>query len=106
MVSFSKFQLLALSFEDSMESPHFDKISFRYKKKIFATYDGKNNLASLKLSEPNQFAFSKSAPGVIYPVKNKWGLQGWTLIEMKKIPVKLFEEVLKAAYEEVAGKKY
>jgi hypothetical protein len=105
MISFSKLRLMALSFPETSESPHFDKVSFRYKKKIFATYNEKEHHACLKLSESNQFLYSKTAPGIVYPVNNKWGQQGWTLIELKQLPLKLFEEVLRSAYEEVAFNK-
>jgi hypothetical protein len=41
---------------------------------------------------------------MIYPVDNKWGKQGWTLIEMKKVKKDLFTEALTKAYCEVAPK--
>ena len=42
MVSIDTFRKLALSFPEATEEPHFEKTSFRVKKKIFATYDDKN----------------------------------------------------------------
>jgi predicted DNA-binding protein (MmcQ/YjbR family) len=50
MVSFETLRKLALSFPETTEEPHFEKTSFRVKKKIFATYDGKNKTACVKLS--------------------------------------------------------
>ena len=41
----------------------------------------------------------------IFPVDNKWGKQGWTIIEMKKVPKELFMDALLTAYCEVAPKK-
>ncbi|HEY8401058.1 MAG TPA: MmcQ/YjbR family DNA-binding protein, partial [Cytophagaceae bacterium] len=49
----------ALSFPETTEEPHFEKTSFRVKKKIFASYDEKNNIACLKLSEMDQDLFSR-----------------------------------------------
>lgn len=85
MVSFNTFKKIALSFTDVFEEPHFEKTSFRFKKKIFATYDSKNERACLKLSEANQDLFSVADKTTIYPVANKWGKQGWTLVELKKV---------------------
>ena len=83
MVSITAFRKLALSFPEATEEAHFEKTFFRVKKKIFATYDDKNKIACIKLSEVDQSVFSSAAKDIIYPVCNKWGKQGWTLIEMK-----------------------
>lgn len=72
------------------------------RRKIFATYDAVNNRACLKLSAIDQDVFSRTAPATIYPLKNKWGKQGWTIIEMKGIKKKLLSELLARAYCTVA----
>lgn len=105
MVNIIAFRKIALSFPEVMEAPHFEKISFTVKKKIFATYDDKNKRACVKLSEIDQDVFSLSDKNVIYPVGNKWGKQGWTLIEMRKVKKELFAEALATAYCEVAPRK-
>ena len=105
MVTLDVFRKLALSFPGASEEPHFDKISFRVTKKIFATYDDKNNRASIKLSEIDQDVFCSADKAIIYPVDNKWGTQGWTIIEMKKVHKDLFADALQTAYCEVAPKK-
>jgi YjbR len=85
MVSIEDLRLLALSFPETTEEPHFEKISFRVKKKIFATYDEKFKRACVKLSEIDQNVFAASDKTIIYPVANKWGKQGWTIIELNKV---------------------
>jgi predicted DNA-binding protein (MmcQ/YjbR family) len=105
MVTIDIFRKLALSFPETTEEPHFEKTSFRVKKKIFATYDDVNKRACIKLSEIDQNVFSSTDKTVIFPVGNKWGKQGWTLIEMKKIHKDLFIDALTTAYCEVAPKK-
>lgn len=105
MITIDTFRKLALSFHETNEEPHFEKTSFRVKKKIFATFDKTNNRACLKFSEIDQDVYTKAGGTFIYPVPNKWGKQGWTLIEMKKIPKDLFIEAVKTAYYEVAPKK-
>ncbi|PSL04393.1 MmcQ/YjbR family DNA-binding protein [Cecembia rubra] len=105
MVSFETFRKSALSFPEVIEVPHFEKISFRVKKKIFATYDHKNKRATLKLSEIDQDVFSSSDRTIIYPVANKWGKQGWTFVELGKVQKGLFIDALTTAYCEVAPQK-
>ena len=105
MVTFDTLRKLALSFPGTKEEPHFEKISFRVKNKIFATYDNNKKIASIKLSEIDQNVFSSADKTIIYPVDNKWGKQGWTLIEMSKVHKDLFVDALTTAYCEVAPKK-
>jgi hypothetical protein len=105
MVSIDTFRKLALSFPEATEETHFEKTSFRVKKKIFATYDEVKNIACIKLSEIDQDVFSSADKTIIYPVDNKWGKQGWTLIELKKVRADLFVDALTTAYCEVAPKK-
>jgi predicted DNA-binding protein (MmcQ/YjbR family) len=105
MVSIKTFKKIALSFPESSEQPHFEKSSFRVGKKIFATYDKVNHRACLKLSETDQDLFSLLDKTIIYPVPNKWGKQGWTNVELKKVPKEMFRDALTAAYSEVAPEK-
>ena len=105
MVTIDTFRKLALSFPEAREELHFEKTSFRVKKKIFATYDDKNKRACIKLSEIDQDVFSSIDRTIIYPIPNKWGKQGWTFIEMKKVHKDLFADALTTAYCEVAPKK-
>lgn len=105
MVTFDTLQQLALSFPEATEDPHFEKTSFRIKKKIFATYDALNQRACVKLSPIDQNVFAAADSAIIYPVDNAWGKQGWTLIEMTKVHPDLFLDALITAYCEVAPKK-
>jgi hypothetical protein len=104
MITLQNLRQLALSFPETTEAPHFEKTSFRVKSKIFATYDGNNGLLCLKLSEIDQDVFCRIDKSVIYPVPNKWGKQGWTYVHLKKVKVKVFEDVITTAYCETAPK--
>lgn len=105
MVSIDTLRKLALSFPEATEEPHFEKTSFRVKKKIFATYDEIKKRACIKLSEIDQDIFSSADKTIIFPVDNKWGKQGWTLIEMSQVRKELFIDALTTAYCELAPKK-
>ncbi|MFH6982658.1 MmcQ/YjbR family DNA-binding protein [Marinoscillum sp. 108] len=102
MVSPEDFQKMALEFPETEELPHFEKTSFRVNKKIFATLDLTHLQASLKLSIAEQDIFSLGQAGVIYPVPNKWGKQGWTIVVLRKIDKTLLRAVLTSAYCQVA----
>ena len=105
MPTIAQLRNIALSFPESLEAPHFDNTSFRVKKKIFATYNANTGQACIKLSEQDQDLFCIAAPGVIFPVENKWGKQGWTLIILKKVKSDLLKQALKTAYCNVAPAK-
>ena len=105
MVTFDTLRKLALSFPEVTEEPHFDKTAFKVKKKIFATYDDQNKRVCIRLTEADQDVFTLSDKTIIYPVDNKWGKQGWTLVEMKKVRKDLFAEALTTAYCTVAPNK-
>ena len=105
MVTFDTFRKIALAFPESTEEPHFEKISFRVKKKIFATYDDRIDQACIKLSEIDQNVFSTPDQNGISVVENKWGKQGWTFIDLKVVNADLFIDALTTAYCEVAPKK-
>ena len=105
MISIDTFRQLALSFPDTEEMPHFDKTSFRIKKKIFATLSEKDKIACLKLSPIDQSVFCAFDKAIIYPVPNKWGKQGATFINLTKIRKDMLHDALTTAYNEVANKK-
>lgn len=105
MITIDTLRKLALSFPETEEKMHFEKISFTVKKKIFASYDDKNETATIKLSETDQDVFSSFDKTTIYPVANKWGKQGWTIIELYKVRSDIFIDALTTAYCEVAPKK-
>ncbi len=102
MVDIETFRQLALSLPDVTEQPHFEKISFRTKKKIFATLSIENNRACIKLSPVDQSVFCLIDKTIIYPVPHKWGQQGWTLIDLQKVKKNILKDALITAYKEVS----
>lgn len=98
MISVAEARKLAMAFPDTVELPHFEKTSFRCgkKKKIFMTMDMKAQTAVLPLSPEDQSVFSLDE--AISPVPNKWGLQGWTIVDLKKVKKTLFKDALHCAY--------
>lgn len=105
MININVLRQLAMSFPDTTEEPHFDKISFRVKKKIFSTFDEKNNRAVVKLSLQDQSLFCTFDKTVMHPVKGTWGGQGWTVIELDNVKKEMLKDALKTAYRNVLVKK-
>jgi hypothetical protein len=103
MIDTSFVRKLALAFPDASEAPHFEKISFRIRKKIFATVAEKTQRVVLKLSLTNQSVFCDYDKTIFFPIPNAWGKKGWTIVEMKKVRKDMFKDALKLAYEEVKG---
>jgi predicted DNA-binding protein (MmcQ/YjbR family) len=102
MIGIKTFRQIALSFEGATEEPHFEKTSFRVKKKIFATLNEKEDRATIKLSLEEQDLFCVYDKDVMFPVPNKWGKQGWTHINLKTIPREMCEDALRTAYSQIS----
>jgi predicted DNA-binding protein (MmcQ/YjbR family) len=102
VITLSQFSKAALALPNAVELAHFEKPSFRVKKKIFATLNIKEEKACIKLNEIDQSVFCTSP--AIYPVPNKWGKQGWTFIELKVVNKSLCLDALYTAYKTVSGK--
>jgi predicted DNA-binding protein (MmcQ/YjbR family) len=103
MITAAAFRKLALSFDSAIELPHFENVSFRVNKKIFATLNKNESRGCLKFGEEEQALLCSHDKEIIYPVPNKWGKQGWTLVNLKKISPALLKAALTAAYLYVAA---
>ncbi|MBS1492074.1 MAG: MmcQ/YjbR family DNA-binding protein [Bacteroidetes bacterium] len=105
MVNIETCRKLALSFPDVTEQDHFGMPSFRFKKKIFMTIHTDKNIVMLKLSESDQSIFMAYDSEIIYPVKGYWGTQGATMFDLVRVKKIIFNNALKAAYNNVSVKK-
>jgi predicted DNA-binding protein (MmcQ/YjbR family) len=92
------FTQLALSLNEVHQEPHFEKTSFRYKKKIFATLNTVEKRSTLKFLPEEQYMLCKVKPEAIFPVPNKWGNHGWTHVLYEQITEEILFELLKTAY--------
>lgn len=103
MVTIAQARQLALSFENVDELPHFERTSFRVKKKIFATMSEKENLVCVMLSPVDQSAFCAYDKTVMYPVPNAWGKKGATYVNLKKVKKTMLKDALYCAYRKIVG---
>jgi hypothetical protein len=83
MIDIETARKIALSLPGTEEYDHFGKPAFRANNRIFATLWVPEQCMMVKLSAIDQSVFSAFGPAVIYPVPNKWGLQGYTFFELK-----------------------
>lgn len=104
MVNINAAKKLVLGFDGAEEAPHFERISFKVNKKIFATLDVKLNQMVLKFTEVEQSVFSAYDNSIIYPVPNKWGKQGWTIVELKQVKQEVLKDAIRTSYCNVAPK--
>jgi hypothetical protein len=105
LTDINNFRQLALSFPGTEELLHFEKTSFRVKKKIWATVNLATRQACLKLSRLDQSVFCAFDKSIIYPANNKWGLHGWTIVELSKIKKAMLKDIAATAFETVATNK-
>ena len=98
MVSAEETKNIALSLEDTEEHPHFNRIAFTVKKKIFATLSFNDKTLNLKFTPRVQFIFCPPNSDVIFAVPNGWGRQGWTTVNLDKATKKLVKSALEEAY--------
>ena len=94
-----------LSLPDVVEMPHFEKTSFRVKKKIFVTLDEQSCLACFKFDAIQQSVFCTINHAAIYPVPNKWGLQGWTYVNSVELDESVLTDMINTAYTNVCATK-
>ncbi len=105
MTNFSLLHEYLLSLPEVTEEPHFEKRSYRVKKKIVATVDEKEEFFVVKLTDLQQSVFCKWDESACHPVPNKWGLQGWTRVYFEKVEADFLKDIVKASYMNVAPKK-
>lgn len=106
MITESHYTQIALSFRQTEQVRHFDRIGFKVKgKRMFSTYLDKNNTANLFLTPAQQLHFCEKDPENIFPVPNKWGEKGATTVELDTISKDLLLEAITVAYNEVINPK-
>lgn len=56
------------------------------------------------LSDIDQSVFCAFDNSIIYPVPNKWGKQGATYVELKKVRKGMLKDMLNQAYQKCTAK--
>jgi len=95
----------AMSLLEATEEPHFEKKSYRVRKKIFATVGMEAAFFVVKLTPIQQSVFCSWDESACHPIPNKWGLQGWTRVYFEKVDEDFLKDIVKTSYSNVAPKK-
>jgi hypothetical protein len=102
MIDMKAFQAMALSFPNTEQVPHFERIGFKITgKRMFTTYLEKNNTANIFLTPEEQKFFCKIDKVNIHPVPNKWGEKGAITFELDTVARGLLMEALHSAYNKI-----
>jgi len=102
MIDGKSFRSMALSFPDTEQVPHFDRIGFKViKRRMFATYLEKDNTANIFLTPEAQWVYCKVDKEHIFKVPNKWGDKGATTFVLSSLPKNVVMEALQSAYNEI-----
>jgi hypothetical protein len=105
MVRLETVHELALAFPETDTHPHFNRIAFRVRKKIFATLSEKENTLNLMLSVVDQSVFCAFDREIIYPVPGGWGKKGATTVNLARIKLPMLRDALTVAYCNIAPPK-
>lgn len=98
-----EFRAIALALPEAVEQPHFDRPSFRVRKRIFATLRPGEGRAVLKLSRLAQEALVTSDPQTFR--LTPWAHQGWTSVDLRRVDAAELRELVAEAWAEVAPRR-
>jgi hypothetical protein len=102
MIDLKTFRGMALSFPNTEEVSHFERIGFKIiGKRMFSTYLGTDNTANVFLAPAEQKFFCDVDKKNIYPVPNKWGEKGATTFDLNGVARELVMDALFSAYNEI-----
>ncbi|MGI8635262.1 MAG: MmcQ/YjbR family DNA-binding protein [Segetibacter sp.] len=101
-----QFTQIALTFPNVITTSHFDRIAFKViGERIFATLHEETKTANVKFLPADQSVYCLINKEAIYPVNNKWGLQGWTTFNLANVDQELMLDALHTAYQDVFKSK-
>lgn len=103
MISIDTVRQFVLSLPGTEEYDHFGKPAFRANKRTYSTFWLPEQRVMVKLSLIDQSVFCAFDASVIYPVPNKWGLQGYTLFELNTVRQDMLKDALTTAWQAAIG---
>ncbi len=95
---------VALSMPEAVESPHFDRASFRVRGKIFATLPPGGELVVLKLPELVKESVLQSDPQAHVPLPGAWERSGSTQLRIGRMDEEKLTDLVRLAWRTVAPK--
>ncbi len=99
MIRADRFHALASGFEGTERAPHFDRVAWRTKARIFATVAPDERSANLKLELDCQAFWCEERPDAFQPVPGGWGRMGMTTVDFARVKEADLVAALTQAYE-------
>ena len=100
------FQRVALSLPEAHEEPHFERTSFRVKKKIFATMTADGSEAMVRVGAPELLNSLLSTHADVFFSHGNWTLQNGSLgVRLAKADPKMIEALVVESWKHVAPKR-
>ncbi len=96
---------LALALPGTSEAPHFHRLAFRTRRKIFATLDASVPDLNLLFDPDLRDFYCEQAPHAFASVPGGWGRKGATCCDLTNIDAATLTSALHAAYALAAPKK-
>jgi hypothetical protein len=97
-VTAKRARALALSLDNAVAIPHFERLAFRTPRRIFATLGPGGRDMNFMFDLLQQAEFCAEAPAAISPVPGGWGRMGATSCNLEIIDAATFERALRAAH--------
>jgi hypothetical protein len=89
---------LALALPGASEAPHFHRLAFRAKRKMFATLDAAAGDINLMFDPDLRDFFCEQAPQAFTPVPGGWGRMGATRCDLVTVDEATLASALLAAH--------
>jgi hypothetical protein len=96
---------LALALPGTSEAPHFHRLAFRTRRKIFATLDASVPDLNLLFDPDLRNFYCEQAPHAFASVPGGWGRKGATCCDLTNIDAATLTSALHTAYALAAPKK-
>jgi hypothetical protein len=97
-VTAKRARALALSLDNAVAVPHFERLAFRTPRRIFATLGPGGRDMNFMFDLLQQAQFCAEAPESITPVPGGWGRMGATSCNLELVDAATFERALRAAH--------
>jgi hypothetical protein len=90
---------LALALPAVSEAPHWHRLAFRTRRKIFATLDAVARDLNLMFDQDLRDFYCEQAPHAFSPVPGGWGRRGATRCDLEAVDEATLTSALKAAHQ-------
>jgi len=96
----------ALSLPESSEEPHFERASFRTRKKIFATLTRDGREAMVRVADPDELEELLAREPETFFSYGAWTTRGGALgVRLRKVDSALMRALVTASWKRVASKR-